>query len=524
MRNTSQLMRTLKSAAWDAAVAASFGSAIWINSTTISAAQAPAPSVPVVPTSPPFQPPVLQPSLLDFLTGKPIATDCKLLATDPLLRPPFAGAPLADPKGLASKIRGEQLDAKKRVKAVKYLGTVDCVAYPEAQAMLVETLQNDKYEIVRLAAAEALGDMMSHGKTPRDQRRLRRGTARRYDICRGCCNEKALRALAKTAYEMDDHGCPFEPSKRVRDAAIEAIQACGCEDICQQYAQEPTTPIPLQPVPAPAPGVAPPPAREQAPPRPLEERPKPSRADSQGAPNAGPNLSSTRGPLPALNGHCIVSLTEGKFVKADPRFSSVYEGRIYYFADAASKDKFDRTPQTYGVQLDGADPVEFGRTGNPIMGQYLRQLDGHYYLFVSKENWVAFKANRHPGQKAVIPTSGQAAQSAGSPSRGNGPITATFDAQSPSAARVQPAAPVIDLTPTPISERSKESAKSNPPGHVSYREPNPVGRVSFPESDPVGYVVCRDFKTNDAVNNRDSDSVGRVSYSDPDAPGHVSYR
>ena len=38
-----------------------------------------------------------------------------------------------------------------------------------------------------------------------------------------------LNALAKRAYERDDSGCPLEPSKRVREAAAEALKAC-CDD------------------------------------------------------------------------------------------------------------------------------------------------------------------------------------------------------------------------------------------------------------------------------------------------------
>ncbi len=173
---------------------------------------------PPVETAPAFQPPVLLPSLGDFVTGKPLATCCKLMATD-CLSPPFAGAPVTDPKGLASKIRAKELDAKNRIIALQYLGTVDCVKFPEAKTMLVEELHNDPFEPVRYQAALSLGVMMGRGNTRRDMRTLRRGRAVRYDTCIGCCNEKVLKALAKTAYEMDDHGCCFEPSKRVREAA-----------------------------------------------------------------------------------------------------------------------------------------------------------------------------------------------------------------------------------------------------------------------------------------------------------------
>ncbi len=147
-------------------LAASLSTSVGVDSRVMAAAQAPPPPVP---SAPAFTPTPLQPSLADFVTGMPVSTCCQIKALDPLLRPPFAGAPLADPKGLAAKIRAEQLDAKKRVKAVKYLGTVDCVAYPEAKAMLVQVMENDKYEQVRYEAAKALGVMMGRGKSRRDQ-------------------------------------------------------------------------------------------------------------------------------------------------------------------------------------------------------------------------------------------------------------------------------------------------------------------------------------------------------------------
>ena len=254
---------------------------------------------PPVETAPAFQPPVLLPSLGDFVTGKPLATCCKLMATDCLLRPPFAGAPVTDPKGLASKIRAKELDAKNRIIALQYLGTVDCVKFPEAKTMLVEELHNDPFEPVRYQAALSLGVMMGRGNTRRDMRTLRRGRAVRYDTCIGCCNEKVLKALAKTAYEMDDHGCCFEPSKRVREAALEAIHACGCEDICMQYAQQPPMPVPQGVAPpAPAPAVEPPPAKpkEVAPPRPMEVTPPPPGQNPKPKSSAGTESPSDEAP------------------------------------------------------------------------------------------------------------------------------------------------------------------------------------------------------------------------------------
>ena len=174
------------------------------------------------PTAAAFEPKPIQGSLIDFLTGMPVSYQLQLLQTDPLLRPPFAGAPLDSAKGLAAKIKGQQLDAKNRIKALKFLGDVDCVEYPESQQVLVKHLREDPVEKVRLAAAKALEEQLSHGKDEKPNRRERR----RKDTCKGCCTKMVLNALSECAYETDDQGCYLEPSKRVREAAEDALKTC----------------------------------------------------------------------------------------------------------------------------------------------------------------------------------------------------------------------------------------------------------------------------------------------------------
>ena len=174
------------------------------------------------PTAAAFEPQPIQGSLIDFLTGMPVSYQLQLLQTDPLLRPPFAGAPLDSAKGLAAKIKGQELDAKNRIKALKFLGDVDCVEYPESQQVLVKHLREDPVEKVRLAAAKALEEQLSHGKDDKPNRRERR----RKDTCKGCCTKLVLSALSESAYETDEQGCYLEPSKRVREAAEDALKTC----------------------------------------------------------------------------------------------------------------------------------------------------------------------------------------------------------------------------------------------------------------------------------------------------------
>lgn len=219
-----------------------------------------------IPPAPAFTSPDIKPTFADWLTARPIALAKKIRLTDPLLKPPFAAAPPDSLKGMAAGIRAVQLDVPNRVKAVQYLGTLDCVTYPQAQDMLIATMLEDPSEIVRYEAVMALRNMLTRGccnmntvcecETCANRKQIVRETERhakkgerllikeakgpakreakkahrdreteeqRYDCCRGCSNEKVMKALAKVASEKDDECCWVEPSERVRQAASDAM-------------------------------------------------------------------------------------------------------------------------------------------------------------------------------------------------------------------------------------------------------------------------------------------------------------
>lgn len=414
-------------------------------------------------TSPAFEQPNIKPTLRDFLSGRPIAERLRIRKTDELLRPPFAEKPVDSVKGLAASIRAEELDVCNRVKAAEYLGTVDCKAYPEAQEMLIDTMHNDKYELVRLAAAKALGNMLK--RVPQQCRILavnpdadlegcpmkKRGyqapwekSDKRflsgYDQCPGCCNEDVLNALAKTAYEVNDDGCCFEPSPRVRQMAAWALSQCGicCREQAWPFVEPtPTDPPEEPPVkkqqgevdPTKSGEVDPTKSGEQdadteagegtdaaflVPPS-LTELDKKAREKADflvPPPVDGVEVVSAEVPaveenvanlpaLAALRDYCIVGLHRNEFKKVDEAFYSVFEGRLYYFASKAAKETFDTAPQKYAVALSGMDPVEYTRTGDHVEGKYLRRCNGRFFLFSTKENWTAFTAKRPSGNVQV---------------------------------------------------------------------------------------------------------------------------
>lgn len=219
-----------------------------------------------IPATPPFASPDIKPTLADWITARPVALGKKILYSDPLQKPPFVGQPPDSLKGMAAGIRAVQLDVPNRIKAAAYLGTVDCVTYPQAQGMLIATMMEDPSEEVRYEAVMALRMMLAAGcnnmdtmcecDTCANRKQISRETIRhshamqrkvvaeakchakiaawkakravakkeqRYDCCRGCSNAKVIKALAEVAYGKDDQCCFIEPSERVREAAKDGL-------------------------------------------------------------------------------------------------------------------------------------------------------------------------------------------------------------------------------------------------------------------------------------------------------------
>ena len=404
-------------------------------------AAAKAPAGAPIPQSPEFTSPDIKHTLCDWMLAKPVALAKKLRRTDPLQRPPFAGAPTDSLKGMAAGIRSVQLDAPNRVAAAAYLGTVDCQTYPQAQEMLMAVMFDDPQEEVRYEAVMALRMMLTRGcanldtececetctnrkeiaketeqtskqhqreliqesvgKAKQDAREARRKNevqVRRYDCCRGCCNAKVLNALAKVAYEKKDDCCWLEPSERVRQAAKEGL--CLCCTVPGWTMASPVPPVaaPEEPM---KPGETPAPDDKEVRPPQLEETVPKLQAppDAPGAPVTQTNATRSsltgttlRPAVPGLKGFCIIELHNRKFVPAKAEFSSVYDGRTYYFSTADAKKTFDTEPDRYGLAYRGFDPVIWQTKHELVDGQFLREFEGHLYLFTTKENWDTFKA------------------------------------------------------------------------------------------------------------------------------------
>ena len=99
----------------------------------------------------------------------------------------------------AAKIKVEEAGAKARRASVRYLRTVDCHYYPEAEAALIAALRADRNEGVRLEAAFALGNGC-------------------------CCTKKTMDALNLVVSGGEQDGNPAETSERIKQASVTALE------------------------------------------------------------------------------------------------------------------------------------------------------------------------------------------------------------------------------------------------------------------------------------------------------------
>ena len=114
----------------------------------------------------------------------------------------IANKPADSSEGAAARIKKDEEDAKARRNAVRFLGTVDCSRWPEAEAALAISLRFDRNECVRFEAALAL----TNG-------------------C--CCTTSIIDALQNCVLgENKTDIFPIEKSDRVRAAAADALARC----------------------------------------------------------------------------------------------------------------------------------------------------------------------------------------------------------------------------------------------------------------------------------------------------------
>lgn len=98
----------------------------------------------------------------------------------------------------AVKIKADEAGAPARRAAIRYLASVRCHYFPEAEAALIAALRADRNEMVRIEAANALAGGC-------------------------CCTPKTLEALVLAANGSERDGNPAETSDRVKAIASVAL-------------------------------------------------------------------------------------------------------------------------------------------------------------------------------------------------------------------------------------------------------------------------------------------------------------
>lgn len=109
--------------------------------------------------------------------------------------------PATSAEGAAARIKQDEANAAARRAAVRYLGTVSCKYYPEAEPALISALRGDPSECVRIEAAKAFANGC-------------------------CCSKKTIAALTMSVNGGTKDGFPAEQSECVRALAYAALQVC----------------------------------------------------------------------------------------------------------------------------------------------------------------------------------------------------------------------------------------------------------------------------------------------------------
>jgi hypothetical protein len=141
----------------------------------------------------------------------------------------------------AAKIKQDQDMKKQKLKAIKFLAEVGCGCYnkdDQVAKALLEAL-NDCDPDVKKAAIEAISQ-----------------NAAACNKCSNgcettCCNADVVKKLEEMAVGIDDKGCPKEPDREIRAAAMAALKRCGCPP--EKDPEEIPAPPEIEEVPTPVP-------------------------------------------------------------------------------------------------------------------------------------------------------------------------------------------------------------------------------------------------------------------------------
>ena len=156
------------------------------------------------------------------LSGGLIPLCCPTVPSDAAIAALAAQGGPNGAEAVAAKVKKDEADAKARRAAIRYLATVDCHYWPEAEVAIISGLRDDRNECVRYEAALAL-----------------------LNGC--CCNARTIEALNIVVAGSEKDGKPAETSERVRCVALAALQGCLLRYNPPEPEGPPEKPVPPEP-------------------------------------------------------------------------------------------------------------------------------------------------------------------------------------------------------------------------------------------------------------------------------------
>lgn len=105
----------------------------------------------------------------------------------------------------------------------------------------------------------------------------------------------------------------------------------------------------------------------------------------------------------AIDGYDPVSYFTGKPVEGDKKFNVTSNGVVYYFANAANRDKFKSNPSAYEPQYGGWCAYAMGANGEKVEidPETYKIINGKLFLFYNKffnntlKSWNKDEKNLH---------------------------------------------------------------------------------------------------------------------------------
>ncbi|NLX96505.1 MAG: hypothetical protein GXY83_10050 [Rhodopirellula sp.] len=110
---------------------------------------------------------------------------------------------------------------------------------------------------------------------------------------------------------------------------------------------------------------------------------------------AEPPIAAGNPPL-AMDGYCPVELSEKeRWVKGNPRWGLIHEGRTYLFAGPEEQSRFYADPNRYAPAYCGSDVVLAVEQGQEVAGrrEHGAWFDGRVYLFSSEASYSRFSSD-----------------------------------------------------------------------------------------------------------------------------------